>query len=200
MWTAEEVSRLHTMRTGLKTVNEMAAELKKQPLDVENKLLSLGFKPLHKRPEPEQTSFNIGKAVEIPQPKRRKKRTQVTPEIEKRVCELRDERFKFSEIAEKTGISQATASRIAQRNGFPSEKRQVERTTKEPAPVAAETSSENIKTHNNITPNAATCKALLEEAKEALDDIQLDGIGEYNAYDVGQALTAIKTILKIMEE
>lgn len=188
MWTVEETNRLYTLQTGMKTVGEIAVELHKPPLDVENKLLSLGFKPLHKRPGPEQTSFNVGKAVEIPQKKRR---TRVTPEIEKRVCELREQRFKFSEIAKKTGLDCSTCSRIAKRNGLPIEKRYVE--TKEPAPVAAKTSSDT-------TPNAAICKELIIQARNNLQNIEdISCAICADAHRIGHALGLLEAALKIME-
>ena len=188
MWTAEETSRLHTLQTGMKTVAEIAADLHKHPIDVQNKLISLGFKPRYERPEPEQTSFNVGKAVEIPQ---RKRRTQVTPEIEKRVCELREQRFKFSEIAEKTGLDCSTCSRIAKRNGLPIEKRYVETTE----PVAAETSSDT-----NTTPNAAACKEFIIQARNDLQNIEdISCAICADAQRIGHALGLIEAALKIME-
>lgn len=191
MWTAEEVNQLNKMRRS-HTIHEIAVALGKSPLDVQNKLIASGFKP-YEKPAPEQPAFDIGRRVEIPQ---RKKRVQVTPEIEQRVVQLRKQRFNFEEIAKKTGVSQSTASRIAQRHGLPSEKRQVERTTKEPAPVAAETSSENIKTHSNITPSAAICKDLIKEAKATLENAE----PRKTLNSIGKALGYIEAALKIWEE
>lgn len=189
MWKADEVNQLNKMRRS-HTIHEIAAALGKSPLDVQNKLITSGFKP-YEKPEPEQTSFKIDSAVEIPQ---RKKRVQVTPEIEQRVVQLRKQRFNFEEIAKRTGVSQSTASRIAQRHGLPSEKR-VD-TKKEPAPVAAETSSENIKTHSNITPSAAICKDLIKEAKATLENAE----PRKTINSIGKALGYIEAALKIWED
>lgn len=198
MWTKQETLRLRELQTGFNTVDEIAVDLNKSQLDVTNKLMSMGYKPIQKKTEPEQTSFPLSKAVEIPQPKKRKKRTQVTPEIEKRVCELREQRFKLSEIEEMTGIDQTTASRIVQRNGMPREKRFVE-TKKESAPVAAETSSD-IKTQDNTTPNVAVCKELIIQARDNLQNIEdISCANCADAQRTGHALGLIEAALKIME-
>jgi len=205
MWTKQETLRLRELQTGFNTVDEIAADLNKSQLDVTNKLMSMGYKPIQKKSEPEQTSFPLSKAVEIPQTKsrntadkKRKKRTQVTPEIEKRVCELREQRFKFSEIEEMTGIDQTTASRIVQRNGMPREKRYVE-TKKEPAHVAVETSSD-IKTQDNTTPNVAVCKELIIQARDNLQNIEdISCAICADAHRIGHALGLIEAALNIME-
>lgn len=189
MWTNQETLRLQQLQTGLKTVDEIASDLNKTQLDVTNKLMSLGYKPRHKKPEPDQISFPISTEIEIPLQTKRKKRTRVTPEIEKRVCELREQRFKFSEIEELTGIDQSTASRIVRRNEMPSERRTVE-TKKEPAPV----------TQDNITPNAALCKDLIIKARDSLQEIEDISCGVCSdAQRIGHALGLIEAVIKIME-
>ena len=87
----------------------------------------------------------------------RKKRTTVTPEIVEKVIKFRERRFDMEEIAGFTGVSIATVSRILKRNGVPPKRicsgsepdPEVVQVNKEPAPVAAETSSECIKSQNN---------------------------------------------------
>lgn len=190
MWTKQETLRLRELQTGFKTVDEIAADLNKSQLDVTNKLMSMGYKPIQKKPEPEQTSFQMSKAVEIPQPKQRKKRMRITPEIENRVCELRKQWFKLSEIAELTGIDDTTASRICQRNGIPRDKRNVE-SKKEPAPAAPEKTS---------LPIAAICKELVMQARDSLQEIEDISCGVCSdAQRIGHALGLIEATLKIME-
>lgn len=183
MWTAEEVNQLSRMRRS-HTIHEIAAALGKSPLDVQNKLMSAGFKA-YEKPAPEQTALDIGK---------RKKRVQVTPEIEQRVVQLRKQRFNLSEISKRTGVSESTVSRIAAKNGLPSEKRY--KTQKEPAPVPAETSSENTKIQDNNNTNSAICKDLIKEAKATLENAE----PRKTLNSIGKALGYIEAALKIWED
>lgn len=188
-WTKDEVKQLSSMRR-LSTTQEIAAALGRSPLDVQNKLITMGFKayekPAPEQTAPEQTALDIGK---------RKERVQVTPEIEQRVVQLRKQRFNFSEISKRTGVSKSTASRIVSRHGLPSEKRYVD-AQKEPAPVPAETSSENTKIQDHNSTKSAICKDLIKEAKETLENAE----PRKTLNSIGKAIGYINAALRIWED
>jgi hypothetical protein len=174
-----------------KTVEEIEKIMNIPQLDIINKLISMGFKPIHKKAKLEQTSLlDAGEFKSEPQ-KERKRKTHVTPEIEQRVVQLRKQRFNFSEIAKRTGVSQATASRIASKHGLPNQNRYaVTIFQQEPAAVAAGTSSES-----NNKSNQAICKELIQEAKTTLENTE----PRKTFNSIGKALGYIEAALKLLE-
>lgn len=195
LWSINETRRLNELQAQKKTVEEIEEIMKISQLDIINKLISMGHKPLHKKFKLEQTLLqkknDSGQTTLFND---RKKRTTVTPKIEQRVIQLRKQRFNFSEISKRTGVSQSTASRIVSKHGLPSEKRYTD-AQKEPAPVAAETSSENTKNQNKNNTNLAVCKELISEAKETLENAE----PRKTFNSIGKALGYIEAALKLME-
>lgn len=188
LWSINETRRLNELQEQKKTVEEIEKIMNIPQLDIINKLISLGFKPIHKKAKLEQTSLlDTGFKSELQ--KERKRKTHVTPEIEQRVVQLRKQRFNFSEIAKRTGVSPATASRIASNHGLPSENRYAV-IMQEPAAVAAGTSSEN-----NNKSNQEICKELIQEAKTTLENTE----PRKTFNSIGKALGYIEAALKLLE-
>lgn len=188
LWSINETRRLNELQEQKKTVEEIEKIMNKPQLDIINKLISMGFKPIHKKSKFKQTSLLDAGFKSEPQ-KERKRKTHVTPEIEQRVVQLRKQRFNFSEIAKRTGMSPATASRIAIKLGLPSINRYAV-IMQEPAAVAAGTSSENINKSNQVI-----CKELIQEAKTTLENTE----PRKTFNSIGKALGYIEAALKLLE-
>ncbi len=193
MWTVNETELLKAQHKHGFTVDESAEIIEKSRLDIINKLISLGLKPITEKAKPEQNSiFN-----EIEETKKeRKRRIAITPEIEQRVVQLRKQRFSFSEIAKRVGISQSSASRIVQRQGLPREKRYNKK--EEPAPVAAETSPEiKISTVNN-TSKSDFMQEQLKKIKSTLETADYSTMAKVGQV-IGEAIGRIDTLISIAE-
>ena len=191
MWTHEETELLKTQHKHGFTVNESAGILEKSRLDITNKLISLGLKPrteAAKSAAPEQVS------IFQEETKQRKKRVTITPEIEKRVCELRREGRNFDNIAAFTGLSISSISRILNKSGFQSCKMY----EKYPAFIAADTSPDlKISTVNNTTKQNFAQEQLkqIKAVLEKVDYCTMAKVGQA----VGEAIGRIDTLINIME-
>lgn len=136
-WTKEDSARLRELHTACMTVSEIAETMKKKKSDIRRKLAEMGYLPIEKKPEPEKSEFLKGEPVTIP----RREYTKITPETEKRVCELREQCFTTTQIADKLHInSPQTVSNILKRNGYPTERGKFHKEaneTKEDKPMKA---------------------------------------------------------------
>jgi hypothetical protein len=112
----EEVGKLREYHTARMTVSEIAETMKKKKSDVRRELVALGYLPIEKHPEPEESEFlKDFKPVEI----KKRPYTRITPAIEKRICELRDQCFSIHQIADKLNISSdETVRKVLKRNGY----------------------------------------------------------------------------------
>ena len=105
MWTNEEINRLKSQHGHGWSVEESADILERSPLDVRNKLIALGLKPI------EETTPAPEKAVK----KRIRKITESTKES---VVALRHNEYTLHDIARTTGISLTSVKRILKDNGL----------------------------------------------------------------------------------
>lgn len=117
-WTKEDSARLRTLHTKRLTVEEIAKEMQKPEGWIRAALEDMGYKPIEVREKPESEFLNKQK-TKIP----KRSYTKITPEIEKRVCELREQCFTTYQIADKLHIrSDETVRNVLKRNGYPTER------------------------------------------------------------------------------
>lgn len=102
MWSIEEAKRLKTQHEHGWTVGESAEILERSELDVRNKLLSMGLKPI-------EDGEKLAKA--------RKKRQTVNAAIKAEIIRLRNRGYDYKYIGEQTNTSKATIARILQQSG-----------------------------------------------------------------------------------
>ena len=104
MWTNEEINRLKSQHGHGWSVEESADILERSPLDVRNKLIALGLKPI------EET---------IPAPKKtaRKRKHKLTESDKNRVITMRDSGYSLNDIITNTDISLASVQRILKESG-----------------------------------------------------------------------------------
>ncbi len=104
MWTNEEINRLKSQHMHGWTVSDSAEILERSELDVRNKLISLGYKPIENDEKPVNT-------------KSRKKRQTISAEIKAKIIQLRSQGYDYKYIGEQTNTSKATIARILQKSG-----------------------------------------------------------------------------------
>lgn len=104
MWTNEEINRLKSQHGRGWTVSDSAEILERSELDVRNKLISLGYKPIENDEKPVNT-------------KSRKKRQTISAEIKAKIIQLRSQGYDYKYIGEQTNTSKATIARILQKSG-----------------------------------------------------------------------------------
>lgn len=104
MWTNEEINRLKSQHGHGWSVEESADILERSPLDVRNKLIALGLKPI------EETTPAPAKTV-------RKRIQRITEEMKNMVIDLRDRGYKLADISANTGISLTSVKRILKDSG-----------------------------------------------------------------------------------
>lgn len=102
MWSIEEAKRLKAQHEHGWTVGESAEILERSELDIRNKLLSMGLKPIEDGEKPE---------------KARKKRQTVSAAIKAEIIRLRNRGYDYKYIGEHTNTSKATISRILRESG-----------------------------------------------------------------------------------
>ena len=102
MWSIEEAKRLKSQHEHGWSVTESAEILERSELDIRNKLLSMGLKPIEDGEKPA---------------KARKKRQTINPDIKAKVIKLRSQGYDYKYIGEKTNTSKATIARILQQSG-----------------------------------------------------------------------------------
>ena len=191
MWTREETELLKTQHEHGFTVNESAKIIGKTRLDVINKLISLGMKPITADKQPEQVTI-FETAENTPQ---RKPKVSLTPDIIKRVCKMRREGRSFASIAKETGVSNSSISRILKQNNFDSAKIY----EKEPVPVAAETSPKINLSNVNYTTSPSFGQEQLQQIKAILQSVDYCTMAKVGQA-IGEAIGRIDTLINIMEE
>ena len=104
MWTNEEINRLKSQHGHGWSVEESADILGRSPLDVRNKLICLGLKPI------EETTH--ARAV-----KKSVRRPRITENTKNSIITMRDSGYALNDIVSNTGISLASVQRILRENG-----------------------------------------------------------------------------------
>lgn len=102
MWSIEEAKRLKSQHEHGWSVTESAEILERSELDIRNKLLSMGLKPIEDGEKPT---------------KARKKRQTINPDIKAKIINLRSQGYDYKYIGEQTNTSKATIARILQQSG-----------------------------------------------------------------------------------
>jgi AraC-like DNA-binding protein len=110
MWTNEEINRLKSQHGHGWSVEESADILERSPLDVRNKLISLGLKPI------EETT-KIPASISAPEKTFKKRMHKITDNIKINVIALRDNEYTLHDIARTTGISLTSVKRILKESG-----------------------------------------------------------------------------------
>lgn len=105
MWSIEEAKRLKSQHEHGWSVTESAEILERSELDIRNKLISMGLKPIEDDEKPVKT-------------KSRKKRQTVNAEIKSEIIRLRKRGYDYKYIGEQTNTSKATISRILKQSGI----------------------------------------------------------------------------------
>lgn len=118
MWTNEEINRLKSQHGHGWSVEESADILGRSPLDVRNKLIALGLKPLE---EPTKIPATISERAFANAPtkavKKQIHRTRITEKVKDRVITMRDLGYALNDIVSSTGISFSSVQRILRDNG-----------------------------------------------------------------------------------
>ena len=104
MWTNEEINRLKSQHGHGWSVEESADILERSPLDVRNKLIALGLKPI------EETTPAPKKTV-------RKRKHKLTESVKNRIITMRDSGYSLNDIITNTDISLASVQRILKESG-----------------------------------------------------------------------------------
>ena len=104
MWSIEETKRLKWQNELGWSVTESAEVLERSELDIRNKLISMGLKPIEDDEKPVKT-------------KSRKKRQTINPDIKAKVIKLRSQGYDYKYIGEHTNTSRATIARILKQDG-----------------------------------------------------------------------------------
>lgn len=104
MWTNEEINRLKSQHGHGWSVEESADILERSPLDVRNKLIALGLKPI----EETTPARSVKKSV---------RRPRITENAKNSIITMRDSGYALNDIVSNTGISLASVQRILRENG-----------------------------------------------------------------------------------
>lgn len=160
-WSKDELGRLREYQTAQMTVSEIAAKMQKKKSDVRRELVSMGYLPIEIKQKPE-SEFLSGKTVEIP----KRTYTRITPETEKKICELREQCFTIGQIKDKLNLhDESTVRNVLKRNGYPTERGKYHKETKED--TAGQTGTEEDKPMKAAQINEDFDKAVNEMIAEA---------------------------------
>lgn len=160
-WSKDELGRLREYQTAQMTVSEIAAKMQKKKSDVRRELVSMGYLPIEIKQKPE-SEFLSGKTVEIP----KRTYTRITPETEKKICELREQCFTIGQIKIKLNLhDESTVRKVLKRNGYPTERGKYHKETKED--TAGQTGTEEDKPMKAAQINEDFDKAVNEMIAEA---------------------------------
>ena len=119
-WTKEDQARLRVLHTKCMTVKEIAKEMQKPQGWIRAALEDMGYKPIETREKPE-SEFLKGSKKKNEIPKRVYNR--ITPETEKKICELREQCFTIAQIRLKLNLhDESTVRNVLKRNGYPTER------------------------------------------------------------------------------
>lgn len=113
--TKEQQGKLRTLQTAQMTVAEIARKMKMKQSDVRIGLVEMGYVPIETK-QPAESEFLKGfKTVEIPKRSYRR----ITPDVERRICELREQCFTCEQIKVKLNIcSSESVRQILIKNGY----------------------------------------------------------------------------------
>lgn len=119
-WTKEDQARLRTLHTKCMTVKEIAKEMQKPQGWIRTALEDMGYKPIESREKPESEFLKSSKKkTEIP----KRVYNRITPETEKKICELREQCFTIAQIRLKLNLhDESTVRNVLKRNGYPTER------------------------------------------------------------------------------
>ena len=118
MWTNEEINRLKSQHGHGWSVEESADILGRSPLDVRNKLIALGLKPLEESTKiPASISAREFANAPTNAVKKQIRRPRITEKSKDRVITMRDLGYALNDIVSSTGISLASVQRILRENG-----------------------------------------------------------------------------------
>lgn len=106
MWTNEEINRLKSQHGHGWSVEESADILERSPLDVRNKLIALGLKPI------EETTPAPAMAV-----KKHIRGQRITENAKDGIIKMRDSGYTLKDIVSFTGISLTSVKRILKESG-----------------------------------------------------------------------------------
>lgn len=154
-------AKLREYHTARMTVAEIAEKLHLPKDFVRRELNEMGYRPIEAREQPESEFLKGRKLVNVS-----KKSVKVTPELERRLCELRDKKFSTRQIADKLGISQPTVCRTLKRLGYTGKNLDKRNKTKEDITGNTETKEDKpMKPQINKDFDAAV-NQMIAEAKE----------------------------------
>lgn len=129
--TKEEQAKLRELHTAQMTVKEIAERMQKPKAEIRSGLVAMGYLPIEKKETPESEFLKGRQPVEIPTRKYQK----ITPEVEKRICELREQQFSAHQIAGKIGLSAPTVRKVLREHGYDTRRKR----TKQDAAVPGKT-------------------------------------------------------------
>lgn len=113
-WTKKDQAKLREYQTAQMTVKEIAVKMQRPQQLIRVELEAMGYKPIEDKPKAESEFLKGKEPVKIG----RKPYAKITTAVEKRVCELREQRRTTTQIATTLNISPQTVSNILQRNGY----------------------------------------------------------------------------------
>lgn len=116
--TKEQQGKLRELHTAQMTVAEIAETMKMKKSDVRRGLVGMGYLPIETK-QPAESEFLKGQHIEIP------KRTyqRITADVEKKICELREQCYTAEQIRIKLNLHDASTVRnVLKRNGYPTER------------------------------------------------------------------------------
>lgn len=116
MWTNEEINRLKSQHGHGWSVEESADILGRSPLDVRNKLICLGLKPIEESAKIPAT-ISAKEYTNAPENSVRKRVHRITEEMKNKVIDLRDREYKLADISANTGLSLTSVKRILKDSG-----------------------------------------------------------------------------------
>jgi hypothetical protein len=113
--TKAQQGKLRELQTAQMTVAEIAETMNMKKSDVRKGLVAMGYVPIETK-QPAESEFLKGfKPVEIPKRSYRR----ITPDVERRICELREQCFTCEQIKNKLNIcSSESVRQILIKNGY----------------------------------------------------------------------------------
>lgn len=116
MWTSNEINRLKSQHNHGWTVSDSAEILERSELDVRNKLISIGLKPIEESAKIPAT-ISTKESTNAPAKSVRKRVHRITEEMKNKVIDLRDSEYKLADISANTGLSLTSVKRILKDSG-----------------------------------------------------------------------------------
>lgn len=187
MWTNEEINRLKSQHGHGWSVEESADILERSPLDVRNKLIALGLKPMEYDENPVNT-------------KSRKKRQTISADIKAKIIQLRSQGYDYKYIGEQTNTSKATIARILQKSGKTDVKKK-ECGNNELAKKCAELEKRILDAETVINNQAEMISDKNNELYKALKEIEALKASENSTgkYDNSWILAQVKEVRELLK-